>query len=425
MGPTIRFLLFLLSNLVFIAIIIWAVDSVWMGKLPALFGILFLIIALLRWPDLFIAYKKASAEDDNYSIDLSLKPAVNNRVTPEFITEILGNPKVVQVIKNDLTKTRQIGYAEEWRLGLLTPDTDRYDLGLAEPSMQEILKKSPTGSNSGLAFADQIHLERTAVLHSTSYFKINNIAMTNGTVKPLGRSKWSYGLSTKLNRGEFIDIRNIQVEDDSKYTEHSSEFLPEFLREDGFPLKESYADGDPLTTDRGGTIVMDKSKVIVIYPRYFVQRRLIDDEGNLVDLGLDENFSYGSTFQVYMRPSVSRLLTQRVSSKGYFPVVRYRSFPYASDFMVPILDTPTSDSGWADLFIDTRGKGKLYIAKNKTLAEWYEMMNRLKQLFYSELARKDCHLLGLTKDRDHLTQYLSKKQNILEDYYIIQDWTLS
>ena len=33
-------------------------------------------------------------------------------------------------------------------------------------------------------------------------------------------------------------------------------------------------------------------------------------------------------------------------------------------------------------------------------------------------------LLGLTKDKTHLNEYLTKKQEILADYYIIQDWKL-
>jgi len=192
-----------------------------------------------------------------------------------------------------------------------------------------------------------------------------------------------------------------------------SRFLPGFLQEEGFPLKESYADGDPLTTKRGGTIVIDKGRVVIIHPRYFVQRRLIDDEGNLVDIGLDESFDHQTMFDVKVRPSVSQLLVRCVSSNGYIPILRYGSFPYASDFMLPILDTPMSSNGWADLLIDTRGKAKLFIAKEKTEAEWYEMMKRLRDLFYSELARKDYHFLGLTKDRAHLNQYLSKKLEIL------------
>jgi hypothetical protein len=155
-----------------------------------------------------------------------------------------------------------------------------------------------------------------------------------------------------------------------------------------------------------------------------VQRRLIDDQGNLVDLGLDEDYGSNPVLAVKMRPSVSEVLVRSVQAKGYIPVVRYRSVPYASDFLFPILDTPMSDSGWADLLIDTRGKGRLFIAKEKSLDEWYEMMNRLRELLYVELARKDYHLLGLTQDKPHLNEYLAKKQGILADYYIIEDWVL-
>ena len=83
-----------------------------------------------------------------------------------------------------------------------------------------------------------------------------------------------------------------------------------------------------------------------------------------------------------------------------------------------------SDSGWADMFIDTRGKAKLFIAKQKTLAEWYEMMEQLRQLFFGELEKKGNHLLGLTKDQSHLNEYFSKKQIILEEYFTVIDWTL-
>ena len=83
-----------------------------------------------------------------------------------------------------------------------------------------------------------------------------------------------------------------------------------------------------------------------------------------------------------------------------------------------------SCSGWADLFIDPAGRAKLFIAKEKTVAEWYEMMNKLRQLLSYELAKKDYHLLSLTKDRAHLDLYLAQKQSILEDYFTVQDWKL-
>jgi hypothetical protein len=205
-------------------------------------------------------------------------------------------------------------------------------------------------------------------------------------------------------------------------TEPRSRQFPRFLQEDGFPLKDTYTDDDPLTTERGGIIVNDHGKIIVIHPKYFVQRRLIDDEGNLVYMGLDEDFGNDTLFNIEVRPSVSARLIRCVEAYGYSPILRYRSFPYASDFMLPVLDTPMSMSGWADLFIDTRGKAKLFIARDKTLPEWYELMNRLKQLLYTELACVDYHLLGLTKDKTRLNDYLAKKQAILADYYLIMDW---
>ena len=401
MRPIIKTLFYVLLNFAYIAAMIWIAYSVLMGTIPFYWVFLFLAM-FFRLPSVVTAHRRYSTEDDSYSIDLSLRPAMGNGVTPELVAELLGNEGVIQVIKNDLLKIGQIGYREEWRFGLITPDQDRLDPNLA----------------------GQIYLRRTAVLHSTDYFKYNNIVVVNGAVKPLDLPKWSCGLNTKLNRGEFISIRSIQVEENARISRHGSQSLPEFLREDGFPLKESYADGDPLTTVRGGIIVIDHGKAIVIYPRYFMQRRLIDDAGNLVDLGIDENLHRGPTFVVAMQPSLSRLLMRRVSSRGYIPVVRYRSFPYTSEFMLPILDTPMSCSGWADLFVDSTGRGKLFIAREKTEAEWYEMMDKLRQLLSGELAKKDYHLLGLTKDRAHLDLYLAKKQRILEEYFTVQDWRL-
>jgi hypothetical protein len=83
-----------------------------------------------------------------------------------------------------------------------------------------------------------------------------------------------------------------------------------------------------------------------------------------------------------------------------------------------------SCNGWADLFIDPAGKAKLYIAREKTEAEWYTMMNRLRQLLSNELAKKDNHLLGLTQDSAHLDLYLAQKQSILEEYFVVQGWSL-
>ena len=361
------------------------------------------------------------------SLASSIESASTHDVTPQFIEEILRQENVIQAIKNDLMRTGQIGYKEVWRLGLITPDQDRFDPRPSVLSLRERMNKYREDANYRASLSEQIAPKRTAVLYNPSCLGIqtNRLTVTGGTETvdwPL--PGWTYGLSKKTNRGEFVWLRDLLIDTDSPSSRNRSPSLPQFLREDGFPLKASYADGDPLTADRGGTIVIDKGELVIIYPRYFVQRRLIDDQGNLVDLGLDEDYGSNPVLAVKMRPSVSEVLVRSVQAKGYIPVVRYRSVPYASDFLFPILDTPMSDSGWADLLIDTRGKGRLFIAKEKSLDEWYEMMNRLRELLYVELARKDYHLLGLTQDKPHLNEYLAKKQGILADYYIIEDWVL-
>ena len=92
---------------------------------------------------------------------------------------------------------------------------------------------------------------------------------------PLGMSKWGSGLETKLNKGEFISIRSIRVEENARASQRPSQSLPEFLRGRRFSAEGMISDGvlNPLTTVRGGTIVIDRGEAIVIYPCYFIQRR--------------------------------------------------------------------------------------------------------------------------------------------------------
>jgi|GEM_PF-1724880 tetratricopeptide (TPR) repeat protein len=360
------------------------------------------------------------------SLDSSIQLAMANGVTPEFVTKILCQKSIIQAIKNDLTKTDQIGYKEMWQLGLITPDQDRYDLSLDELSRQDRVKKFFTDANARANSRHQIPLKRTAVLYSATYFNVqfHNVLITNGKIKQTSHRLSNYYLNTILNNGEYIRMKNIQIDTNRRSAQNRSPSLTDFLREDGFPLKEFYSDGDPMSTDRGGIIVIDKGKILITHPKYFAQRRLIDDEGNLVDIGIDEHFNLGGIVEVTMQPAVLSSLVQYATSHGYIPILRYHSVPYQSDFMLPILDVPISANGWADLFIDPGGKAKLFIAKDKTRAEWVEMMNKLKQLFFDELAKNHHHILGFTKDRNHLSSYLFKKMTILEDYYIIQDWGL-
>ena len=241
---------------------------------------------------------------------------------------------------------------------------------------------------------------------------------------PKGKKSWSFVLKTVLSLGGSINLRDIQLAQEPKLDAHSHD-LAGFLRQSGFPLKEFYEDGDPLSTDRGGTIVLDSAgEAVIIRPRYFTQRRLIDEQGSLVNLGIDEDPARRSTFEVKMMPSVSMGLLDRVSTKKYRPVLRYRSVPYQAESLLPLMDTPMSKSGWADLFLDPQGKGRLYVANKNTREQWAEMMNRLSELYFEELKLKDDRLVKLTQDSVLLRSYLNQKEKILADYYTIQDWNL-
>jgi hypothetical protein len=110
---------------------------------------------------------------------------------------------VIQAIKNDLAKTAVL-HKEVWRLGLITPDQDRFDLSLYQLSRQERMKRSLSDYTALVNFADQIPLKRRAVLYNPYTFNLqfNNLFVTRGAVKPMisGYPGW-IRLSTRLNKG--------------------------------------------------------------------------------------------------------------------------------------------------------------------------------------------------------------------------------
>lgn len=428
LSPKATFRFGLFHTIYQIYIVFYAVYNIWTGKFSWFLGLAFVVVSLILIRRPVSLIKSHHPVQVDFSITLPIQPRLVNKVTPELILAFLNEESVIKAIKDDLQKTSLIGEKEQWRLGLLTPDSDKFDLSINQLSRRERLSKT-FDPITRLNFDNQIPLKRLAVLHSKGHPNVmpDNLLIVHGAQETMIRSYpgWSYRLRSHPTVDGFTNIRALEIDTDSLSARGRHRSLTKFLQEDGFPLKDFYTDGDPLTTERGGTLILDKGEVKIIYPDYFVQRSLIDHDGNLVYLGLDENFQPSPSIQgVSMIPSVSKKLYKSVQYNEYVPIVRYRSFPYASDFMLPVLDTPMSDSGWADLFIDTRGKGKLFIAKDKTLEQWYEMMGDLRQLFFDELTKKGYHLLGLTKDPAHLHEYFTKKQAILEGFFIILNWSL-
>lgn len=175
------------------------------------------------------------------SMASSVQSASTHGVTPELIEEVLGQESVIQAIKDDLRRTGEIGYNEAWRLGLITPDQDRFDPRPSELTLGERMKKLREDAAYQASLSEQIAPKRTAVLNNPSRLgsQPNRLAVAGGTVRPpIGfYPGWSYPLSTKMSPGEYARIRDLRIDTDSPSPQNRSPSLPQFLREDGFPLK--------------------------------------------------------------------------------------------------------------------------------------------------------------------------------------------
>lgn len=344
------------------------------------------------------------------------------------LENILHDEIVKNAIKEDVKKTHLIDYKKTWKLGVITPDTDHIVFVGTGMKRMDMLKQ--------LSHVEQLPLKKTAILYAPvlgNFLRTHTLTITGGDVKRI-YSTWCYKLETKVRKGESFLVKEIKIaasalfraglEELQESIRQRKDGMPifEFLIKQGFPLKEHYDDGDPLTTERGGIIVVSMDNPTIIHPEYFVQRSLIDDEGNMIYIGLDASRIMANTVEI--KPFISKKLAKLRFRKGYRSneiFIRYHSFPYQSESMLPILDTPVSANLWGELAIDPQGGARLFMAKYNESNEWVKMMGKLRELFVSELNKKDNHLLGLTKDKTHLDEYLKKKEDILKNYYDIED----
>jgi hypothetical protein len=406
----------------------WSIYFVAAEGLPIYYGIAMIAfaISLIRKPLQWVRGNWPVYPERTVPLNITIPHTAD--ITPEMILNILDTEPVRSTIKNDLEKTDQIRHKEQWRLGVVTPQNDTYDVSIFQESRKERLSRGFTAA-AILNAQSKVPITRWAVLFGTALFRIpmNNLLIVNGIRPPFIRSYpgWSFSLKTRIPRNGYAPIRKLEVQSGSYSMVNRSTGIVAFLREDGFPVRETYVDGDPMTAERGGTIVLDRGKVKVIYRKYFIQSRLIDDEGNLLYMGLEDDFPPSAAWNGFsVKPSASKYLYQCVKYNEFVPVVRYRSFPVISSIMLPVIDTPMSDNGWADVFINRQGRGQLYVAKERTLEQWSEMMEKLRCLFFDAVIKNGYHLLKFTKNRLHVQEYMMQKQRILHDYFEIIDWSL-
>ena len=90
--------------------------------------------------------------------------------------------------------------------------------------------------------------------------------------------------------------------------------------------------------------------------------------------------------------------------------------------MLPLIDTPVTLPGWVDdLAISPSGRGGLFAAKNSSQPEWEQMMNSVRQLFIWATRSAGFHLLGLVNDKGLLNEYLTTKESILRQCFLIEE----
>src|SRR5512142_719392 len=122
-------------------VIAGAVYLTWIGRLSPWLGALFVIGAFLlsrkplQWVRTNLPYRP-----EQFAA-LPVTPRATDAVTPEMIVDLLQEPCVVDAIKQDLSRTRQVRGKEQWRLGLLDPSCDIFDLSYFRLSRQERLSR--------------------------------------------------------------------------------------------------------------------------------------------------------------------------------------------------------------------------------------------------------------------------------------------
>ena len=339
------------------------------------------------------------------------------------VERLLAESRIRAAIAEDMRRGDVVDYKEQWKLAVIKPDEDRviFQAGEFDEGMGMLEKANRLG---------QMPLKHTAVLYPGSIIgKQESLAIKGGGVKRI-YPVWSYTLDNKPRKGRSMKIEDITIAAMALFRKGIPELqtslshrqsgmpIPEFMKKMGFPLQESYEDGDPLNFERGGIITPDGE---VYHPEFFNQRSIIDDEGNLIVLGHDEGAATEDTLK--MQPAFyKRLAQQGFRTNGPFPfLIRYRSHPVCDETMLPILDVPMSAPNWSELVINPKGEARLFTARNVGDEGWQEIMNRLRDLFIDEMRKKRNRLLAFTKDESHLNEYLSKKETILKDYFVIQD----
>lgn len=335
--------------------------------------------------------------------------AVNERERLDQIREVLNDPSVRKALRRDLNRLGKIRDKEEWRLGVILPGHDLVGrLGFLNPSKRAVVfPKSMIG-----------HLANIAVAGSTSFYS-----------RPIRLP------SPEGCREERYSLQEIKVLD--PHYGYQPVPLPQFLQEEDFPIEQSKLSRQFMTTVSG--VIMrtpdpegdGRYKYKVLHPQFSIQRVLIDDEGEVIWLGLDYGQDPTPKFSVWMHPTLDVLtkLLMKVYQEvegapwHYEPLVWYHTslLPFA-DAELPLVDVPPMGHTLVEVIVEPNGRSRILIPRQG--ADFEALINYIEE--HWERTSSDCggHLLPLMKDKDKLREYLDRKMEIINEYYLCEDYEL-
>jgi hypothetical protein len=376
-----------------------------------------------------------------------------NRTTTNEALRLLERPEIRNAVRREEIKTNKIQPGCLWRIAVVTSHHDDVrDLSF-QPEQLLALGVQPKRNDrflvhmlqailGGIGAVDALIEELVTRLQERSY-KTMLYTIKHGQL-------FLYKTRCAVQADGLIEVPDgIEIQQDERYIS-----FKDFLEMECFPIRLVPTGSPSVFTMEVSGIVLRNAKghlgrridklahvtqlnedLWLIKEPYFVHRSLLDDEGRLIYLGLDEGivrYSPDPELVVYNYEHIPYSVNC-IPWKGYalvkyqnktiryaryadwHPLFRFTYFPLTCRTPLPLVDIPLPSKLWFDVFVQKGSSAVAYIPLHKV--DHNIMLTKLNELWDSQLAKKNYSLLTFTKDIDHIEDYLKAKDKILHDYF--------